>query len=326
MCLPSIVQGKHDSSHSHTYTHSTGSVDRIDYVSVPMSVLAYLRYTCTHDLGLIKLIDHFAAQCSVCIPTKSVCSVRKMVNGKRNYGYDHTAFCDPVESEKFKCAISFCDHNAPYGNSSSRNHYISIFAYNSLCEFSPLGEHSPVEPRVPPDTLDIIKESRSIRSQINYANFTGAHLSVVYRFVKFKAASRAARISLRNDYRENSIACMEAQRASEEADLREFFQIKQSLSPRSSYSSTYMHGLDDVCVYYEDIGSAFQKYFSGLLDGEVMIFEEATADLDACQFLFAKASIPPPSGAVVKVFRPLAAAGPHGLKLVVPSCRVLIHI
>ena len=104
---------------------------------------------------------------------------------------------------------------------------------------------------VSPATLDIIQERKSYRFHITHAKPTGAHLSFVRMFAgKFKAASRAARISLRNDHKENIFAkSMEAQQAREDVDCRKFSQIKKSLAPKSSYSSTYMHGPDGICVY-----------------------------------------------------------------------------
>ena len=106
MSLSSFSIGKHDSAHPHTYTHSSGSVHRLDHVSVPSTVLAYPCYTCTHDLGLPKMNDHFAAQCSFRIPINSICADLNVANVTKTCGYDHAAVVDPAKQEQhFKCAI-----------------------------------------------------------------------------------------------------------------------------------------------------------------------------------------------------------------------------
>ena len=75
---------------------------------------------------------------------------------------------------------------------------------------------------------------------------------------------------MRKEYRLHiTPKCTEAQQASDDADWRKFFQIKKSLSPRKSYSSTYMFSGDQICVYYKDIRSTSQKYFANILDGHV---------------------------------------------------------
>ena len=127
-----------------------------------------------------------------------------------------------------------------------------------------MGKRSPIEPAVSPAISDAIKSRRSFRFQINHAKLFGAHSSVVNRLAaNFEAASRAARISLRNDFRESITAkCREAQQASEDADWRKFFQIEKCLSTQKSYSSIHMLGVDGTCVYYEDFRSASQNYFS----------------------------------------------------------------
>ena len=84
-----------------------------------------------------------------------------------------------------------------------------------------------------------------------------------------------------------------------------------------------MIGDEGICVYYEDIRSASQKYFANLLDGTVMSLEEAVADLDECQRQLAKAGIPFPEWeslkAIIKAARALSAAGPDGLTYTPPD-------
>ena len=294
LCLPSTSLGKHDSSPARTYTHHTGSLHRIDYVCIPSTSLNYPCVTSTVDLGLTRKTDHCAALCSFCIPIHARCLDRNMRNGKRCYGYDHTAFSDPVKSSQFDAAISFCDNSAPFCNSSSRNHYISSFVYQSLCEYFPLGKRSPIKPWVSLEALNIIQLRKGFRFQINHAKLTRAsHQVIKHIYDKFKHAAIAARVSLRNDFRLHITAkCTEAQLASENADWRKFFQIKKSLSPKKGYSSTYMYSGDHICVYYKDIRSASQKYFANLLDGKVLSLEDAMADLESCQELLASAGIP----------------------------------
>ena len=323
LCLPSTFQGKHDSSPARTYTHHTGSLHRIDYVCVPSVCLDYPCFTSTIDLGLTNKIDHCAALCSFCIPIQARCLDLNMRNGKRCYGYDHSAFSDPVKNAQFDAAISFCDNSAPFSNSSSRNHYVSTFVYQSLCEFFPLGKRSPIKPWISTESLSIIKSRKGFRFQINRAKLNGASPLVIKPiYDKWKHAAIAAKASLRDDYRQNITSkCTEAQTASDNADWRKFFQIKKSLSPKKGYSSTYMFSGDHVCVYYKDIRSASQKYFANLLDGKVLSLEEAMADLDSCQKLLASAGIPFPEWGklrqLIKSSRPLTAAGPDGLKYIV---------
>ena len=68
MCFPSTFHGNHDASPSHTYTHHTGSLHRIDYVCVPVVCLQYPCFTYTSDLGLSQCDDHRLSHCSfVCL-------------------------------------------------------------------------------------------------------------------------------------------------------------------------------------------------------------------------------------------------------------------
>ena len=74
-----------------------------------------------------------------------------MVDGRNNYGYKHTAFSDPVKCDQFDCAMSSSYHDAPFANSSSRNHYvlpllISPFVTPSLWVRGPLLSLSTLRP------------------------------------------------------------------------------------------------------------------------------------------------------------------------------------
>ena len=323
MCFPSTFHGKHDASPSHTYTHHTGSLHRIDYVCVPIACLQYPCFTYTADLGLSQCDDHRLSHCSFCIPIQARCQDSNSRQGKQCYGYDHTAFTDPDKYAAFDAAVSFCDHSAPFRDSTSRNHYVSKFVYNALCDCFPLGKRSPIKPWITPDTLEIMKVRKSFHFQLKHAKHSYALPHVIQFFAgKFKQAAIAAKCSMRNDYRLHiSSKCTDAQQASDDADWRKFFQIKKSLSPKKSFSSTYMISGDQICVYYKDIRSASQKYFANILDGHVMTLEEAMSDLDACRKLLATAGIPFPEWskllALIKKSRPLTAAGPDGIKYIV---------
>lgn len=202
MCLPFTSHGKHESSCPHAYTQLTGSVHGIAYVFAPFTPLSHPGCTSAYDSGVAKLVDHFGAQCSLCVPIKSICRAANVADGNQNYAYDPTAFPDPVKREQLGCAISFCDHDALSANSASRNHYIFTSVCSSLSEHIPLGERSPIKSWVSNAPPGIIKERRSHRSQSNIAKLTGVPSSLVDRLVgKFKAASRTARICLRDDCR-----------------------------------------------------------------------------------------------------------------------------
>ena len=107
--------------------------------------------------------------CSFCVPIQVRCKDSNTRRGKKCYGYDHTAFTDPDKHATFDAAVSFCDHSAPFRDSTSRNHYVSFLVYNALCDCFLSGKRCPIKPWITPDTLEIMKVKKSFHFQFKHA-------------------------------------------------------------------------------------------------------------------------------------------------------------
>jgi len=317
--LPATFSGHQDTSPAHTYTHSNGSLHRIDYVMVPYVVNLYPYTTGTYDPEFSSVVDHIGTWVSFCLPLKTKHRIPKC-----KIGYDSALFSDPVRVAAFNDEMALGTFDAHlFHDNTSRSHYYTTFTYYALCHSFPTSARKPLKPYISLHTVDLIANRNRARALFKHVRLhphecwwlPGLNACAA----RFKACVKAVRSSICRDFHNyTSSKCSKAQHAHDNGDQRAFFQIKRSLCPHPPSTPTCVMDGDTPCVYYKDIRLAFQKYFCNLLQGETMPVSDAISDIFFEIKKCGSLNIPVPTVDqlcdIVKKCNSNSAPGPDGLK------------
>ena len=320
--LPCTFAKYHDTSADHTYIHTPGSLHRIDYVSLPSCTSKYPCITGTFDPGFSPITDHIGTWASFCLPLHA----RQRV-AKSKIGYNPALFLDPNRFRSFMNEMAlgtFSPHL--FDDNTSRSHYYSTYTYFALCHSFPAAARAPIKPYISQATVDLISRRNQCRALYKHVRLNPHNSwwlpSLQFLIDQFKTLAKDTRKSVSRDVKNwCETKCSEAQAAHDNGDQRTFFQIKRVVCPRPAHTPTFVMDGPDVCVYYKDIRTAFQKYFSTLLQGRTLPVSDAISDIFYSIKQCGRLNIPIPTIDelldITKKSKPYTAAGPDGLKYVV---------
>ena len=287
MFLPATFGQYRDGSQDHTFTHSSGSVHRIDYVGLPRCCAQFDIDTSTVMLEYgSSLIDHFLVLARF--------SLKLRFRGKpKRVAYDSSKFLDPASSNYFYGIMDKACFDAPFSNSTSALAYFNNSVYNALTESFPVDSIAPVQSYISYDTCCEIKFRKHLRSlfkirndrvllcmkrsafaalkDLSPASIIGESVVSCFFALRFKIQAKWVQKCVSWDkYIFVQDLCFQANRFLKCGNLSSFFHVKRRLTRAKKKAPEFNFVLDldgKVCSAPSDVKRAHKDNFALKLGG-----------------------------------------------------------
>jgi hypothetical protein len=193
LTIPATFSGCHDGSDTFTFTHSSGTTHRIDFICIPKTACNVTAGTL--DIPTSNAMDHNAVRNNFDI------SCIRAVSEKQPR-FDHLLFEDDDCCRCFEFECRQGTFEMPWLDNSSRLHYFNQYTHTALCGCFPLRVVCRRKPYISDSTRFIILSRKCARAELKRAKHTRAPRFVVMHFAGiFRGWVKKVRKSISSDFK-----------------------------------------------------------------------------------------------------------------------------